>query len=382
MSEFNPAADDSLTSGSSHGGNIWGAARRLQVPLGDILDLSASLNPLGPPPGLAEVLQEAIGQLCHYPDRDTLDLRRAIAASHQLQPGNVLAGNGSTSLIRLLARAMDLKCIVIMAPAFGEFARSFAIAGRHFHYLIAKDSRTFSPTREDLDKLWAMEPGLVVLTNPQTPSGAMAEPEVIKALLARANLERTWVILDEAFIDFCPDQAPRDLAPALLKQYSRLIVLRSMTKFFCLAGLRLGYLLADEHLVTELAPLAEPWCVNTLAQAAGLHCLKQSDYAARTLETVVKWREQLAASLAGLGLKVIPSKVNYLLCRLPEDGPNAEMVAAACAEKGVLVRACADFVGCTPWHLRVAVCTPEDQERLLAVLKPALKIWLFGGSYK
>jgi threonine-phosphate decarboxylase len=323
-----------------------------------------------------------MGGLCHYPDRHTVELRQAIADRHGLSPKNVLVGNGSTALIRLLARAMDLKCIVFMAPAFGEFARSFAIAARHFHYLILKEANGFAPTRDDFEDLWDMEPACVVLTNPQTPSGALADPEALRAFLNKANLERCWVILDEAFVDFLPDQAARDMVPPLVAQHPRLIVLRSLTKFYCLAGLRLGYMLADEHTLGELAPLAEPWGVNTLAQAAGLHCLAQADYARQTLETVAKWRAQQAQGLKDLGLRLVPGQVNYLLVHLPEDGPNAQLVAAACADKGVLVRACGDFVGCSPWHLRVAVCPPEEQERLLAALKPALNMWLFGGSYK
>jgi threonine-phosphate decarboxylase len=188
--------------------------------------------------------------------------------------------------------------------------------------------------------------------------------------------------MDEAFIDFMPDPAARELVPPLVAQHPRLIVLRSMTKFYCLAGLRLGYMLADEHTLGELAPLAEPWGVNTLAQAAGLHCLAQDEYARQTLDIVPKWRDEQAKGLTELGLKVVPGQANYLLARLPADGPNAQLVAAACADKGVLVRACGDFVGCNPWHLRVAVCPPEEQQRLFEALKPALKMWLFGGSYK
>jgi threonine-phosphate decarboxylase len=196
MSETYAQGDDLLAGGNSHGGDVWGAARRLHVPPSQVLDLSASLNPLGPPPGLAEALAQAMSLICHYPDRHTSELRQAIAARHGLKPGNVLVGNGSTALIRLLARAMDLKCIVVMAPAFGEFARSFATVGRHFHYLILKEANGFAPTRQDLDDLWEMEPACVILTNPQTPSGALAEPEVLRGFLNRANLERCWVIID------------------------------------------------------------------------------------------------------------------------------------------------------------------------------------------
>ncbi|MBI4799857.1 MAG: histidinol-phosphate aminotransferase family protein [Desulfarculus sp.] len=366
---------------SGHGGDVWSAARNLGVPVSEILDLSASLNPLGQPPGLAEVVAQAMDLVCHYPDRNTLELRQALAGALGVTPANILPGNGSTALIRVVARAMDLHSIVVMAPVFGEFARSLAITGRHFSYLILKEKNGFAPTAQDLDRLWDMEPSCVILSNPVTPAGGLVAPEVLQVLLAQAHRRRVWVVLDEAFIDFAPREA-REWSPALLERYPRLLVLRSLTKFYCLAGLRLGFAMGHADTMADLAPLAQAWSVNTLAQKAGVYCLGLDDYARQTRLMVDQWRQQQEAALKDLGLKVLPSQANYLLCRLPEDGPTADLVAQATAGKGVLVRACGNFVGCSPYHLRTAVCTPQEQERLLQVLKPALGMWLFGGSPK
>jgi threonine-phosphate decarboxylase len=366
---------------SGHGGDVWSAARTLGVTVSEILDLSASINPLGQPPGLTEVITQALELVCHYPDRSTLELRQALAQSLGLTPANILPGNGSTALIRVVARAMDLRSIVVLAPVFSEFARSLAITGRHFSYLILKDKNNFAPTARDLDQLWEMDPSCIILSNPITPAGGLVDPEVLKSLMAQAHRRKVWVVLDEAFIDFAPEEA-RNWSPPLLERYPRLLVLRSMTKFYCLAGLRLGYAMGNSDTMANLAPLAQAWSVNTLAQKAGVHCLGLEEYAAQSRRMVVQWREQQAASLSELGLRVYPSQVNYLLCHLPEDGPTAELVAQATASKGVLVRACGNFVGCSPYHLRTAVCTPEEQTRLLEALKPSLNMWLFGGSPK
>lgn len=366
---------------STHGGDVWGAARRLKAPLSQVLDLSASLNPLGPPPGLQEAVLAGLADICHYPDRSCLELRKALAQSLGLTPNHVLPGNGSTSLIQLLARAMDLKSICLVAPAFGEFARSLAITGRRFHYHILKEASGFSPTRADIDALWESEPACVIISNPGTPAGDLADPEVMEYLRWNAVRRHAWLIIDEAFMDFCPAQA-RAWSPPLVKQHERVLVLRSMTKFYCLAGLRLGYMLGHPDTLAALAPLGEPWGTNTLAQAVGIHCQGQEEYAQKTRQAIEKWRAEQAQALKSLGLKVYPGQANYLLTSLPEDGPNASLVAAACAEQGVLVRACPDFVGCTPWHLRTAVCASEEQTRLIETLKPALKMWLFGGSFR
>ncbi|MFH1058356.1 MAG: threonine-phosphate decarboxylase [Pseudomonadota bacterium] len=373
---------DLLAGGDArHGGDVWGAARSLGQKPGDILDLSASLNPLGPPPGLTDKLREAMGLICHYPDRAVWELRQALAAELGLEPAHILPGNGSTALIRLLARAMDLRAVALMAPAFGEFGRSLAITGRHFHYVIMPEKNGYLPTHADLERVWRDDPACVIISNPGTPAGGLADPAVLDALVLQASRRRAWVIVDEAFIDFAPEEAQR-WSPPVAQRYRRVVVLRSLTKFYCLAGLRLGYAMGHPDTLAELAPLGEPWAVNTLAQVAGIYCLGQKEYAQKTRQVVAQWRAELVAALSGLGMRTVAGQVNYVLAKLPEDGPSAELVADACAAQGVLVRPCANFVGCSPFHLRVAVCPPEEQARLLAVLKPALNQWLFGGSPK
>ncbi len=355
-----------------HGGDVWGWSRHLGRPVEEILDLSASLNPLGPPPGLDQAVAEAMTRVCHYPDRLAYALRNALAAELGVGASCVLPGNGSTALIRMIARALDLKNIVLIAPAFGEMARSMAIAGRHFHYLITSEQNGFVPTSRDLEKLWDMDPSAVILSNPTTPAGTLIPVEVLNDIVYHASLRRAWVVVDEAFIDFAGEE-PRAWACQAIKQNKRLLVLRSLTKFFCIAGLRLGYALADADTLSDFAPLGQPWSVNTLAQAAGVFCLGQRDYALKTRAAVARWRQEQATALAELGLTSLPSAVNYLLCRLPPKGPTATQVAAATAKQGVLVRDASSFVGCNDHHLRVAVTTTEEQQRLLAALRPALE---------
>ena len=355
-----------------HGGDVWSASRRLAVPVEEILDLSASLNPLGPPSGLREALEGALEVICHYPDRHNTELVEAMAGQLGLEPGNILPGNGSTALIRLLGRALDLSCIQVVAPAFGEFSRALAIAGRHFHYYILPENRDFVIEPRDMDSLWRDNPTCLIITNPMTPSGGLHGLDFMDWLLGQAERRQCWVVLDEAFIDFAPRES-REWVLGKLNQNRKLLVLRSMTKFYCLAGLRLGYMMGHPDTLAELAPLGEPWSVNTLASAAGVHCLAQREYAEKTRELIRKWREEMAARLEKMGLYVFPSQVNYLLTRLPEPGPDAAAVAAACARQGVLLRDCSNFSGCTRRNLRLAVTTSEEQERLFRVLEPALK---------
>jgi threonine-phosphate decarboxylase len=354
-----------------HGGDIWGWSRRLNRPVEEILDLSASLNPLGPPPGLDQAVAQAMSGVCHYPDRLAYAFRKVLAESLGASASCLLPGNGSTALIRMIARALDLKSIVLIAPAFGEMARSMAIAGRHFHYLLTTEQNGFVPTPHDLETLWDMDPSAVIFSNPTTPAGTLIPRDILDSIVQQAVRRRAWVVVDEAFIDFADDDA-RSWACEAIKRHKRLLVLRSLTKFYCIAGLRLGFALADADTLSDFAPLGQPWSVNTLAQAAGVFCLGQQEYALQTRQAIAHWREEQAASLSEMGLRPLPSAANYLLCRLPVDGPTAAQVAAFTAQQGVLVRPAASFVGCGEHHLRVAVTTSQEQERLLAVLGQAL----------
>ena len=173
-------------------------------PVEQILDLSASLNPLGPPPGLRDVINDAFDRICHYPDRRAYDLRQAIADKLGVARVNVLPGNGSTALIRLMAKSLDLHEIYICSPVFGEFRRGFASSGRHFHYHQLAEANGFIVTRHDVDLLLEKEPTAIVVTNPSTPAGALSATEELQYLLEQAHRRGIWVILDEAFIDFAP----------------------------------------------------------------------------------------------------------------------------------------------------------------------------------
>jgi threonine-phosphate decarboxylase len=356
-----------------HGGDVWTASRRLGRPLDDILDLSAPLNPLGPPPGLEQALQESMGLLRHYPDRRAIELRQSLAdyLGNDLGPQNILPGNGASSLIRLVTRSLEVKNLVLTAPVYGEFPRSMALHGRHFHYLILPAKQGLALGHDDLGRLWELNPSGVVVTNPTTPAGTQVSLDVLDQLLEGARRRRVWLVVDEAFIDFAPPEL-RAWAPQRIKEYQRLLVLRSFTKFFGLAGLRLGYLMAHKDMLYSFSYLGEPWSVNTMAQAAGVFCLRQTGYMDKAREVVPAWREEMVRVLTGMGLEVMESQTNLVLAKMPADGPRADQVSAACAEQGVLVRDCANFVGCSPGHLRLTVCDPAQLPRLKEALGAAL----------
>jgi threonine-phosphate decarboxylase len=348
-----------------HGGDVYHLARTLGVEVQDLLDFSANINPLGFPPGLAPAVAEALKEICHYPDRRCLDLRLDLAAYHGLTPEQILAGNGSTELIYLLARALKPGKGLVVTPAFSEYEQALRAAQVpvNFHRTREADHFTLSAA---LDPRGA---DLVFLANPASPSGALIPTSRLLAVIAALDHAGVRVVLDETFIDFVPEASLK----VHLARFPRLIILRSFTKFFGIPGLRLGYLLTAPELVAHLAALQEPWSVNTLAQAAGQACLTDLDFMAETSLLVNKERQYLLEGLAALpGLKVFPSQVNYLLVKLTRPGATAAQLRRQMLDRRLIIRDASNFRGLDERFFRIAVRRRQENDRLLQALKPCL----------
>ena len=346
-----------------HGGDVFAAARELGVSWRDILDFSASINPLGPPPGLKEHLFDSFDLLGHYPDPLTLGWRTELARIHGLSPDEVVAGNGTTALMYLLARVLRPQNPVMPVPAFAEYGQAVSRIGVRAGMVACSAEEGHAPSARTVDSLFALEPDLIFLAQPTSPAGSLVEPEILSMILDRAGKRGIYVLLDEAFLDFTSTPS---LAGAV-GSHKSLIVLRSMTKFYALPGLRLGYLTASADLTRRILARFEPWSVNSMAQAAGLYCLDQDDYAGQTRELIDRERAFLADGLERTGRgRVIPGRANYLLMQLTGAGPAVNRLSSSLRRQGILIRDCASFG--LDGHIRVAVKTNSLNRRLISAM--------------
>ena len=348
-----------------HGGNIRKLADEAGRPAREILDFSANINPLGPPEWLRAVVSRALDDVVHYPDPGSEALVQAIARKHGVGTGEVLAGNGSSEIFSVLPRAVPATRAVIPVPSYSEYAASARQAGLPIKEIVRSESDGFAV---DPGKLGAVveDHDLVYLGQPNNPTGQPIDPNELRRL-AGDHPAATFIV-DEAFADFVAgiDSLVRD-------RPDNVVVLRSMTKFYAIPGLRLGYAVAEPSLAAALRQLLPPWSVNSLAQAVGEAALKDEDYARRTNEVVIKEREWLSERLQSIGdLHVYPGAANFLLLRIDRSDTDAPGLGKRLIEQGIAIRVCDNFSGLDQRFFRVAVRTRAENERLCDALSGAL----------
>nr|VFK49110.1 MAG: L-threonine O-3-phosphate decarboxylase /adenosylcobyric acid synthase (glutamine-hydrolysing) [Candidatus Kentron sp. SD] len=375
-----------------HGGHVRDLSRLAGCEVGELLDFSANINPLGPPDGLRQVISRHIETLIHYPDPQCQRLREAIASVFSLPATQVVCGNGSTEILYALPHAFSrppsrifspatardhiVTRAVIPVPSYIDYRVAAARAGLGVTTVTSGPERGFSVDWARVARELAGNE-LVIVGQPGNPSGAMFDPDELLTLSDR--YPATLFLVDEAFADFAPGH--ETLA---LHGKANIIVLRSMTKFHGIPGLRLGYALGPERIVERISDALPPWSVGALAQAAGAAILRDRPYADKTRAEVARLRERLHRGLLDLnsGITVFPSVANYLLARLDEPNPDAATLARRLLAHRIAIRVCDNYEGLDDRdasggkpngrYFRVAVRAEEENERLLHAISRCL----------
>jgi len=350
-----------MSNAHEHGGNVFAIARSLGVTPDKIVDFSASINPLGMVPGVRDALAGSIDRLLHYPDKGAAELKESLAAYHGIGTDQIAVANGSTELIHLMPRVVSGKRGLIVAPAFAEYASALERSGWQTDYFTLKSGDSFTLSLPALQEKLAEGYDLLFVCNPANPTGALIPKREIEAVIELCQKSGTFLVLDEAFIDFCEGESAKDL----MCKFQRGVLLRSMTKFFAIPGLRLGYAIGAPETIETIASLQDPWSVNTAAQVAGIASLGDAGYCERTRAYIDSERDRLAAGLAGLSwLRVFPSAANYLLVEI-RNGSGAAELRSRLMERGMLIRDCSNFQGLDGRFFRVAVRLREENDLLL-----------------
>ena len=325
-----------------HGGNVWQGSDPDAW-----LDFSASLRPEGPPEWVEKAIAQSLSRARYYPDPSMRDARRGLAAYAGVEESRILPAAGGIAAIDLALRLRQGP-VRIPEPTFGEYARRAALLNR--------DIRT--------DGHGEAAGETILLCNPNNPTGGAVSREETLAMHRRSAARGGEMIVDEAFIDYCPEISVRgDVCDTLT-------AVGSLTKILCIPGVRLGYVCASPVNVETLERLALPWQLGFAASAVASALPEHLDEIRRDAEINAKRRQHLKQGLRALGARVQPSRANFLLCRF--DRPMGRIVEELKA-RHILVRPCASF-GLSDRWLRLAVRTEEENQRLIEELIQCLKL--------
>jgi histidinol-phosphate aminotransferase len=328
-----------------------------------VIKMASNENPLGVSPLALQAVLEHARSAHRYPRPGSPDLVHALAGRWGVEPERVVAGNGSDEIIDLLIRAKarpGSDNIVAFEPCFSIYRLQARLCGVEFRQ--APLARDFSFPWERLLGLVDRNTALVFVTAPDNPSGWAPEADRV-AEVAASLPPGCLLVIDEAYMEFAVPQERYSLL-ARGRLPGNVAVLRTFSKMYGLAGLRLGYGIMDPGLADGLLRIKLPFSVNLLAEAAGRAALEDREFVEATLLTVVQGREYLSRALTGLGCRVFPSQANFLLVRPPVD---AGALFEGLLAQGVIIRHLASYG--MPEHVRVSIGTAEENEELVRAME-------------
>ena len=339
-------------------------APQLDVPV----RLNTNETALPPPAVFLAELARRIGslELNRYPDRDAVELRRALAVREGLAPERVWAANGSNEVLLQLMQAYGGpgRSALLFRPGYAMYPELCRTTATQAHTVaLSDDGRlTSSQLGEAVARIVAEhDPVITLLANPNNPTGALVDHDMVRALHDAVN---GLLVIDEAYIEFA---APGATSRPLLEELPRLVVSRTFSKAFRLAGLRLGYLLAPQQVVEDLLAVRLPYHLDAITQLGGIVALEQEAAFLDHRQETADERDRVADRLAQLdGIDVLPSSANFLLLHARRADLFDRLL-----ERGVLVRDLSSAVG-RPGTLRVTVGTPAENDAFLAALSAVL----------
>ncbi len=344
-----------------HGGNIRHMAQKAGCLPGDLMDFSANINPLGPPPGIWADLVRDQENLGHYPDPGCSELLTAAAGFYQCHADEILAGNGSTELLFAAVSHFQPKRVVLPSPCYIDYATAARYAGIPIQWVHLDPDRNFVPDKAKISGV-LRSGDLLILGRPNNPTGNC--PSVNFCCELAADFSDVIFLIDEAFIDLT------DHERLPVGQQDNMLILRSLTKNFAIPGLRLGLICGHQQLIGALKASLPPWTVSSPAQAVGGNLFAENIYLEQSRQQIRQARELLTKGLSKItGIQVFPGTANFLLMKIIDPKWSGPKLFNAMLEKHIAIRVCDDYESLDAQYVRVAVKNPDDNLRLINAFK-------------
>ncbi len=356
---------------TGHGGNVFRLASTLGVSINDIADMSSNVNPLGPPPGLAQHLQEAMHAINRLPEPDAETAVAAFSDYYEAPKDRVIMGNGTTQIIYSIPHALKIKKALILGPTYSDYGDACSAAGTQSELITAGESDGFAHGASTVDTAIG-DCDAVFICRPNNPSGfMMPRDEVLH--LTKQHADKLFII-DESYLPFLASEREETFA---CEPLPNMIVLNSMSKIFRIPGLRVGFAVFGSSVANKMQMHCQPWSANSLAQEAVVYLMERFDETQEFLKDsrafVTRERSRLASGLRQhRDVEVYESPASFILVKLPEHVSSAT-VKEKIAQKRILIRDCSNFIGLSDRFIRVSVKTEKTNQLFLKLFAEAIK---------
>ena len=342
-----------------HGGDIYSySGGRV------LLDFSSNINPLGLPPAVEKAFQASIGACTVYPDPHCRAISEKIGEYENVPSESILCGNGAADLIYRIAYGLKPKKALLFAPTFSEYEQAVRQSGGAVYYYDLREENEFVPKHDFLQMLDSTQPDIVFLCNPNNPTGKTVSKALMTETAVWCQSNNAVLVVDECFLDFVRNGKSLSMIGKTEKN-PNIIVLKAFTKFFAMAGLRLGYLICGSAaLRKKIWEAGQPWSVSGVAQLCGAAALSDKAYIEQTQNLIPRFREDLQRELEKLPLQVYSGAANYIFFRTTV--PQLDQKTAA---RDILIRNCANYHGLCEGYYRVAVKSAEDNRKLIQTMQ-------------
>jgi len=347
-----------------HGGSPQSDLARFGLKTPPILDFSVNLNFLGPPPIIKQRWMEFFDCIVDYPDMGGRGVKGYYEKKFRIAQKNILPGNGSTELIYLLPRVLGLKKVVIIIPSYHDYARASRQAGAQISYLPLTPDHNFAFPEQDKMTVALQGSDALWCGRPNNPTGNLFSRQAILDLADK--FPQKWFIIDEAFIQFVGNYSETSLLSSEIRP--NLLILNSLTKFYAMAGIRLGGVIGHEDIITRLRRIKEPWSINGIADRLCYLLPNCFPYEDKTRTLINQARMQLEIHLEKIeGIKFFPSAANFILCQWNRTD-NLDHLLRHLLINGLYVRDCRNFTGLENNFFRICIRSLKDNNLLINAL--------------
>ena len=353
-----------------HGSDIEKICSYYNLKKEDIVKFGANVNPLGLSPRASQAIASHVELLSSYPDRDYTSLRNTISRYCNIPADFILPGNGSSELISLLIQERSPKHTLILGPTYSEYSRELSFSGSTQEYYHLQESMDFEPDIPDLCRKLEQGYDFLILCNPNNPTSSAISKKDLRDLIRFCAEKDIFVMIDETYVEFAPDISAITAVP-LTQKFTNLMVLRGVSKFFAAPGMRLGYgITGNKKFLEKMREKQTPWSLNSIGAFAGEIMLQDEEYIQQTRQLILSERDRMIDELKGISTyKVYPAYANFILLKILKDGLTSYDVFEACIRQGLMIRDCSSFQCLEGEFVRFCIMMPEDNSRLVNVLK-------------